>query len=344
MSKKFLALVLPFVMMAAPLVGCAGAQTTAAPEATTTAAAAATTTAAPAETTVAPAGDTIKIGFAMSAFDDKWLTYLREAAEKKAKELGVEMAVVDAKDDASVQLGQVENFVAQGMDAIIVVPVNTDATAPITKACFDANIPLIAVNRNFKSQDDYTTYVGSNSIDAGIFQMEYIGEKLGGKGNIVILRGADGHEAATARTEGNYKVIEEKYPDIKVLADDTGKWDRALGMSLAENFLQKFGEDIDAFVCNNDEMAIGAIKAIENAGLKGKILTAGVDCTPDALVELKKGDLSFTVFQDPSGQGAGGVQAAVDLVNGKTVEKVVWIPYVPVPPEEYDTYAAFWGM
>jgi inositol transport system substrate-binding protein len=174
--------------------------------------------------------------------------------------------------------------------------------------------------------------------------MEYIGEKLGGKGNIIIMRGADGHEAATMRTEGVKKVITEKYPDIKILAEDTGKWDRALGMSLAENWIQQYGEEIDAFVCNNDEMAIGAVKAIENAGLTGKILTAGVDCTPDALVELKKGTLNFTVFQDPASQGAGGVQAAYDIVMGKSVDKVVWIPYMPVPPEEYDTYAAFWGM
>lgn len=341
MSKKIVALVLMVAMMAALFAGCASTSTTAAP----TTAAPAETTAAPAATTAAPAaGGTVKIGFAMSAFDDKWLTYLREAAEKKAKELGVELTMVDGKDDPSVQLGQVENFVAQGMNAIIVVPVNTDATAPLTKACFDAKIPLIAVNRNFKSQDDYTAYVGSNSIDAGIFQMEYIGEKLGGKGNIVIMRGADGHEAAAARTEGVKKVIAEKYPDIKILAEDTASWDRAKGMALAENWLQQYGDKINAFVCNNDEMAIGAIKAIDNAGLTGKVLTAGVDCTPDALVELKKGTLSFTVFQDPAGQGAGSVQAAFDIVSGKTVEKIVWVPYMPVPPEEYDTYAAFWGM
>lgn len=336
MSKKILALVLMVAMLAALIAGCAStATTTAAP---------AETTAAVAETTAAAATGTIKIGFAMSNFDDKWLTYLREAAEKKAKELGAELLMVDGKDDPATQLGQIENFVAQGVNAIVVVPVNTDATEAITKAAFDAKIPLIAVNRNFKSDKDYTSYVGSNSIDAGVFQMEYIGEKLGGKGNIVIMRGADGHEAATMRTEGVKKVITEKYPDIKILEEDTASWDRAKGMALAETWLQKHGDKINAFVCNNDEMAIGAIKAIENAGLTGKILTAGVDCTPDALVELKKGTLSFTVFQDPVGQGAGGVQAAFDLASGKTVDKVVWIPYVAVPPSEYDTYAAFWGM
>jgi inositol transport system substrate-binding protein len=339
MSKKIVALVLMVAMMAALIAGCSsGATTTAAP--TTTAAQSETSAAA----TTAAGGKTAKIGFAMSNFDDKWLTYLREAAEKKAKELGVELTMVDGKDDPNVQLGQVENFVAQGMDAIIVVPVNTDATAPLTKACFDAKIPLIAVNRNFKSENDYTCYVGSNSIDAGVYQMEYIGEKLGGKGNIVIMRGADGHEAAANRTAGNYKVLKEKYPDIKVLAEDTASWDRAKGMALAETWLQKYGDKINAFVCNNDEMAIGAIKAIANAGLTGKILTAGVDCTPDALAELKKGTLSFTVFQDPNGQGAGAVQAAYDIVNGKTVDKIIWIPYEPVPPEKYDTYAKFWGI
>lgn len=336
MSKKILALVLMVAMMAALVAGCASTATTAAPAATT--AAAAETTAA-----AAPTG-TVKVGFAMSNFDDKWLTYLRESAEAKAKELGIELLMVDGKDDAALQLSQVENFVAQKVNAIIIVPVNTDATQALTKACFDANIPLVAVNRKFKSEADMTTYVGSSSIDAGIFQMEYIGEKLGGKGNVVIMRGAEGHEAANARTEGNLKVLSEKYPDIKILENDTAAWDRAKGMTMAETWLQKHGDTINAFVCNNDEMAIGAIKAIENAGLKGKILVAGVDCTPDALAELKAGTLSMTVFQDPKGQGEGGVQAAYDLAMGKTVEKIVWIPYVAVPPENYQTYADFWGI
>lgn len=338
MSKKILALLALVAMLVAMVAGCASTATTA--PAATTAAAAETTAAA----TTAAAGKTVKIGYAMSNFDDKWLTYMREAAEAKAKELGVELLMVDGKDDAALQLSQVENFVAQKCTAIIIVPVNTDATQALTKACFDAKIPLIAVNRKFKSEADMTTYVGSNSIDAGVFQMEYIGEKLGGKGNVVIMRGAEGHEAAASRTEGNLKVISEKYPDIKVLENDTASWDRAKGMALAETWLQKEGDKINAFVCNNDEMAIGAVKAIENAGLTGKILVAGVDCTPDALAELKKGTLSMTVFQDPKGQGAGGVQAAYDLAMGKTVEKIVWIPYVAVPPENYQTYADFWGI
>ena len=342
MSKKLLALVALVALLVSLIAGCTTTTTpTAAP---TTASGATTASAAPTTATSATTGGKIKIGYAMSNFDDKWLTYMREAAEAKGKDLGVELLMVDGKDDAALQLSQVENFVAQKCNAIVVVPVNTDATQALTKACFDAKIPLVAVNRKFKNDADMTCYVGSNSLDAGKFQMEYIGEKLGGKGNVVIMRGAEGHEAAYNRTEGNLAVIKDKYPDIKVLENDTASWDRAKGMALAETWLQKYGDKINAFVCNNDEMAIGAIKAIENAKLTGKILVAGVDCTPDALTELKKGTLSFTVFQDPKGQGAGGVQAAFDLASGKPVEKIVWIPYVPVPPEQYDTYAKFWGM
>lgn len=286
----------------------------------------------------------IVIGFAVSSFEDKWLAYLREGAESKARELGVELIMVDGRDDSAFQLSQVENFVAQGIDAVVVVAVNTNATEAMTKACFDAGIPLIAVNRPFNNADDMSALVMSNNVEAGTLQMQYMGSKLNGEGNIVILKGSEGHEAAQLRTEGNLKVIKEEYPDIKVLEINSANWDRAQGKELAEACIQRYGQELDAFICNNDEMAIGAITAIENAGLTSKILTAGVDGTPDALVELKKGTLSFTVFQDPAGQGAGGVQAAYDIVSGKIVEKNVWIPYKPVPPEKYNTYAAFWGM
>ncbi len=331
MSKKILALVLMVAMMAALIVGCASTATTAAPAET---AAAETTAAAVVE------AEAYTVGFAMSEFDDKWLTYLRNAAEAKAKELGVNLLMVDAKSDANTQLSQVENFVAQGVDAIVIVPVNTDATSAISAAAMGAKIPLIACNRIFKDEAGYTAYVGSDSIEAGKFQVDYIGEKLGGKGNVVIMRGADGQEAAQMRTQGNKDELAAKFPEIKIIEEDTASWDRAKGMALAESWLQKHGADINAFICNNDEMAIGAIKAIDAAGLTGKILVTGVDGSLDALAELKAGTLAFTVFQDAVGQGAGGVQTAVDILSGKTVEKIVWIPYQPVSPDKADEFIA----
>jgi len=336
MSKKIVALVLMVAMMAALFAGCASTSTTAAP----TTAAPAETTAAPAATTAAPADKTFTVGFAMSEFDDKWLTYLREAAVAKAKELGVELLMVDGKNDVSVQLGLVENFCTQGVDAIIVVPVNTDATDAMSKAAQAANIPLIAVNRIFKDEGGYTAYVGSDSIFAGKLQADFVGEALGGKGNVVIMRGQDGQEAAAMRTQGNLDELTAKYPDIKVIENDTAAWDRAKGMALAENWLNKHGEDINAFLCNNDEMAIGSAKAIANAGLTGKIIVVGVDASLDGLAALKNDEINFTVFQDAKGQGAGAVQTALDILQGKSVEKTVWIPYQPVVKADADKFIA----
>jgi len=287
--------------------------------------------------------DKYTIGWCLSNFDDKWLSYMLNAAQEKAKEISNEAEVifVDGKDDPAKQLSQVESFIAQKVDAIVVVPVNTDATEPITNACKEAGIPLISVNRYMKNQDDATSYVGSKSIEAGIMQMEYIGEKMGGKGNIVILRGGDGHEASVNRTLGNKQVIEQKYPDIKVVAEQTGKWMRPEGMAITENWIQS-GLQFDAVVCNNDEMAIGAIMALKEAKLLDKVLVAGIDATPDALEYMKDGSLDVTVFQNAKGQGAGSVEAALKVAKGETIDKEVWIPYELVTPDKIDEYVAKW--
>lgn len=283
------------------------------------------------------------IGWALSNFNDKWLSYMLNAAQARAKELSDEANVifVDGKDDPARQLSQVESFIAQGVDAIVVIPVNTDATDPITTACKEAGIPLVSVNRYMKNQQEAAAYVGSESIKAGILQMEYVAKKLGGKGNIVILRGGDGHEATVNRTLGNKQVIKEKYPDIKIVAEQTGKWFRAEAMSITENWLQS-GIKFDAVVANNDEMAIGAIMALEDVGLIDKVIVAGIDATPDALEYMKKKTLACTVFQNAKGQGATSVDVALKLAKGESVEKEVWIPYELVTPEQIETYLARW--
>ncbi len=285
----------------------------------------------------------VVIGWALSNFDDKWLSYMLNAAQAKAKEISDEADVVfvDAKDDPAKQLSQVESFIAQGVDAIVVIPVNTDATEPITNACKKAGIPLISVNRYFKNQEDATAYVGSKSIESGLMEMEYIGNKMGGKGNIVILRGADGHEAAANRTLGNKQVIKEKYPEIKVVAEQTGSWDRAKAMSITENWIQS-GIKFDAVVSNNDEMAIGAIMALKDANMLDKVLVAGIDATPDALEYMKDGSLDVTVFQNAKGQGAGSVEVALKAAKGEQIEKEIWIPYELVTPDKIDEYLAKW--
>ena len=284
----------------------------------------------------------VVIGFSLANFDDKWLSYMLNAAQAQAKTYtDAEVIFVDAKNDSAKQMSQVESFIAQKVDAMVINPVNTDATEPLTKAAKAANIPLISVNRFFKNQDEATAYVGSESIQSGILQMQYAGEKMGGKGNIVILRGGDGHEASVNRTEGNKKVIREKYPDIKIVAEQNGNWDRAKAMSITENWIQS-GIKFDAVIANNDEMAIGAIMALKDAKLIAKVFVAGIDATPDALQFMKEGTLKATVFQNAKGQGAGSIEAAYKVAKGEKIDKNVFIPFELVPPDKIDEYLAKW--
>jgi len=285
----------------------------------------------------APSGDQpIKIGLTMK-FDDLWLTTLRDAMTTYAEsQPGVELIAVDSKEDVATQLGQVENFVAQGVDAIIIIPANTDAADPMTKAAQDAGIPLVYVNRIPSNLPEGVAYVGSDSIQAGIMQAEWLAEKLGGKGNVVIMNGDLAQEAAQKRTEGEKQVF-ATFPDIQIIKEDTASWDRAQGLALMENWLST-GDQIDAVASNNDEMAIGALQAIEAAGLLGKILVGGVDASPDALAEMDKGRLNVTVFQNAKGQGEGGIQAAIALARGEKIEQITWVPFELVTPENYKDF------
>jgi inositol transport system substrate-binding protein len=292
---------------------------------------------APAAAPTEASGDQpIKIGVSM-LFDDLWLTTLRDAmTEYAATQPGVELIMVDSNEDVATQLGQVENFVAQKVDVIVLIAANTDAADPMTKAAQDAGIPLVYVNRIPSNLPTGVSYVGSDSIQAGIMQAEWLAEQLGGKGNVVIMNGNLAQEAAQKRTEGEKQVF-AKFPDIHIIKEDTASWDRAQGLTLMENWLST-GDQIDAVASNNDEMAIGAIQAIDAAGKLGEILVGGVDASPDALQEMDKGRLNVTVFQNAKGQGDGGIKVAIALARGETVEQYTWIPFELVTPENYKTY------
>lgn len=283
-------------------------------------------------------GKKLIVGATIAQFDT-FLSLMADGMQKEADAAGVQLNTVNAKEDTATQLSQVENFIAQKVDAIIVNPVDTSAVEPITKAAQAAGIPLVYVNRlpaSLPKDDPKVVFVGSNSIDAGTFQGQWLADKLGGKGNIVIMEGKLDNEAALKRTEG-VETVMAKYPDIKIIKKDTANWNREEGRSLMENWLQT-GEQIDAVASNNDEMALGALQAIEAAGKLGKILVGGVDATPDALASMEGGKLNVTVFQDAAGQGGGSVKAAVSLARGETVEQLVYIPYQLVTPDNYKDF------
>jgi inositol transport system substrate-binding protein len=204
----------------------------------------------------------------------------------------------------------------------------------------NANIPIIVVNREFKEMDTATSYVGGISISSGLIQMEEVAKQLGGKGNIAIMNGVMGQQAARDRTEGN-KQIMAKYPDMKVVLEGTANWDRAQGLALMENWLNS-GKKIDAVVSNADEMIIGAYMAAEAAGKEKDILFAGIDAMPDALDLVKAGKIKVDVFQDAIGQGKGGLEAAVKVARGEKIEKIIEIPYQLVTKDNVEEYIKKW--
>ena len=282
----------------------------------------------------------LKIGVSMSQFDDTWLTYLRESMDKKAKSLpdGVTLQFEDARSDVVKQLSQVESFISQKVDALIVNPVDTAATQRITKAAVAAGIPLVYVNRR---PDDPklppgVVTVASDDLEAGRMQMQYLADKMGGKGDIVILLGDLANNSTTNRTKG-VKEILKKYPDIKIEQEQTGTWSRDKGMTLVNDWLTQ-GREFNAVVSNNDEMAIGAAMALKQAGTKkGSVLIAGVDGTPDGLNAIKKGDMAVSVFQDAKGQADGSIDTAVKMAKGEKMESVV-VPYRLITPENVDQF------
>ena len=280
----------------------------------------------------------LKIGVSMSQFDDTYLTNVREYMDKQAKSYpkgdGVQLQFEDARADVVKQLSQVENFISQKVDAIIVNPVDTASTKNIISAATKAGIPLVFVNRRPDQKDlpKDVVAVTSDDVEAGRLQMQYIAEKLGGKGKIVILLGDLANNSTTNRTKGVKEVL-AKYPDIKIEQEQTGIWLRDRGMTLVNDWLTQ-GREFNAVLANNDEMAIGASMALRSAGKeKGSVLIAGVDGTPDGLNAITKGDMTVSAFQDAKGQAVGSVEAARKMAKNEPVEQNVVIPFQLITPD-----------
>ena len=283
------------------------------------------------------------VGVSMAKFDDNFLTVLRLGMQDYAKTLdGVNLQVEDAQDDVSKQLNQIQNFVASGVAAIIVNPVDTDATQAMSDAAAAGNIPLVYVNRepiNVDTLPDNQAFVASDERESGTLEAKEICRLLKEKGkgegaNIIVLMGQLSNQAAQQRTADVHDVIAtDDCKFMKIVEEQTGNWDRTEGADLMTNFLSS-GVKFDAVVSNNDEMAIGAIQALKAAGTpRDSYLVGGVDATQDALAAMAAGDLDVTVFQDAAGQAQGALDAALKLAKGEAVEQKVYIPFQLVTPD-----------
>nr|WP_312509497.1 sugar ABC transporter substrate-binding protein [Pseudomonas luteola] len=280
----------------------------------------------------------MKIGVAVAQYDN-YIAYLVQAMQARAKEIpgGASLQLEDAGGDVVRQLGQVENFVSQKVDAIIVNPADTAATRKITERVTQAGIPLVYLNSR-PEVDSFpagVVFVGTDERRIGQMQMEYLAEKMGGKGNLAIILGRLAHDDTRKRTTGVKDVL-AKYPDIKVVEEQSANWERDKGMDLMSNWLLS-GKAIDAVAANNDEMGIGAAMALRQAGRKD-VMAGGVDGTADGLAAIKRGLLSVTVYRDTVGIGAGSVDAAVRLVNKENLQGDIWVPVQLVTPENYQQF------
>ncbi|WP_338477028.1 sugar ABC transporter substrate-binding protein [Pseudomonas khavaziana] len=276
-----------------------------------------------------------RIGVSIARVDDNFMTYVRSGLEAAAKQQDVQIQFEDAQGDVVRQLNQVEGFLNQKVDAVIVLPVDTAATANITRAAVAAKTPLVYVNRH---PDERTlpkgvVTVASNDIEAGQLQMRYLAEKLGGQGSVAIIMGDLAQNATHDRTEGARQVLKD-FPGIKIVEQQSAEWQRNKGMDLTSNWLLA-GTQFDAIVANNDEMAIGAAMALQQAGkAKGEIAIVGIDGLPDGLAAIKRGLLAASVFQDPKAQATQAVQAAIKMIKGEPIEAEVWVPFELIKPEQ----------
>ncbi len=285
------------------------------------------------------------VGVSMAKFDDNFLTVLRNGMQDYAKTLdGVTLQVEDAQNDVAKQQSQIQNFIAAGVDAIIVNPVDTDATAAMSKIAEEAKIPLVYVNRepvNIDALPDGQAFVASNEADSGTLETKEICKLLGGKGKAVVMMGELSNQAARMRTKDIHDVLAtDECKGIEIVEEQTANWSRTEGADLVTNWLSA-GTEFDAVIANNDEMAIGAIQALKAAGKDmSKVVIGGVDATQDALAAMAAGDLDVTVFQNAAGQGKGSLDAALKLAKGEKVEKKVYVPFELVTPENLKDYQA----
>lgn len=286
------------------------------------------------------------IGATIARFDDNFLTVMRNGMVDHAAGLnGVDLQVEDATDDIGKQIDQVRNFVASGVDAIIVNIVDTSAGAAVTEAAGD--VPLVFVNRepdNVDGLPETQAFVASNEIESGTLEAFQICRNLRAAGKAggasgYLMNGQLSNQAAVQRSKDVHDVIGMDMCSFMTLIDEqTANWSRDEAQSLMTNWLSS-GEEFDFVIANNDEMAIGAIQAMKAAGIDmAEVEVGGVDATQDALVAMQAGELDVTVFQDAFGQGAGSVDTALALAAGEDVDQKVYIPFKLVTPENIDDF------
>lgn len=261
-------------------------------------------------------GSNKKIGMVVSTLDNPFFVTMKDGATKKAKELGYDLVVVNSQNDATKERSNIDDLVQQGVAAIIINPTDSDAVGNSIKVANDKKIPVLTVDRQ-ANQGTVVTHIASDNVKGGKMAADFILEKLGGKANIVELQGLPGASATRDRGKGFHEGVDGK-ANVKVVASQAADFDRQKGLNVMQNIMQSTPQ-FDAVFAHNDEMALGAVKALSGK----KVIIVGFDGTDDAKKAVESGEMTATVAQQPDLMGSLAVENAVKVLKGETVPKQI---------------------
>lgn len=266
----------------------------------------------------AQAKDTIAI--VVSTLNNPFFVTMKEGAEAKAKELGYDLIVLDSQNDPSKELSNVEDLTIRGVKAILINPTDSDAVSNAIRIANRSNIPVLTLDRG-ASRGDVVSHIASDNVAGGQMAGQYIVEKVGEQAKVIQLEGIAGTSAARERGEGFMNAVTEN--KMELLASQPADFDRTKGLNVMENLLAA-NPDVKAVFAQNDEMALGAMRAVQAAGKK--IFIVGFDGTKDGIAAVNRGKLAATIAQQPELIGALGVETADHMLKGDKVKK-----HIPVP-------------
>ena len=299
--------------------------------------------------------DTVKIGVAIYRFDDNFMTLYRQNIQKYFEDLSAkgdkkyELTIVDGADDVATQTEQVNTFISQGVDAMIINLVQTSSPA-LANAVKDSGIPTVFINREIADYDygDKTCYVGADARDSGTYQGQIIFNTenhgdLNGDGVVkyIMIMGDPENSDAQFRTEYSTKYLLDNGVALECLYQETGMWDQAEGQELVASALNAHGDDIEVVFCNNDGMALGAAQAIKAAGrtVGQDIYLVGVDALVECCEMVRDGTMTGTVLNDDKGQATAACESVLKLLAGETIaQKVNYVPSVMVTKDNATDY------
>ena len=269
----------------------------------------------------------ITVGFNAMNVSMTWMVFAKEAMEQAAKDMGVKLIVLDAENDVSKQAANMEDLVALGVQAIITDPIDVNSLTPAINKAAAEGVPTATFDRAALGAD-YAFYVGCDDVEGGRMVADFVADKLGNKGKIVFLTGTPGSSPARDREKGLKEQL-TKYPNLKIVFEQTGEFYREKGMQVMEDAITAV-PDFDAVVCQNDDMMMGAIQAIQAAGIdpQSKVIV-GFDGVPDGLRAVRDGLADATV-QYPVGQAAEVLKRVVSYLQGnppaeKDYEMPPWV-------------------